>query len=246
MSLAVTRADGIVEVMLNRPDKLNAMTDEMWSALEAVLSGLHSSDRAVVLRGAGGNFCAGSDVTDLADMGETGWERIDRSNRCVLACYELPIPTIAVFTGIAAGSGLNLGLACDFVLAERDARLIQIFIRRGLSLDSGASWLLPRLVGERRARRLALLGESIDAPTALEWGLISECLPGSALNDRVTQLARRLATLAPPAVAGSKALLAHSWDRSLGQALDAENANQLRVLDSPEARAALAAFTDKR
>ncbi|WP_262402543.1 enoyl-CoA hydratase/isomerase family protein [Actinomadura sp. CNU-125] len=167
-------------------------------------------------------------------------ERIAVSNRCVLAMRELPIPTIAKVGGVAAGSGANLALACDFVVAAEEGYFAQLFVHRGLSVDSGASWLLPRLVGERRARELCLLGDRIDAPSALEAGLITQV---AADPDRaVADLAGRLRDLSPAALAGTKRMLNRTWQVTFAEALEAEAANQVRVITSPEAHAAISAF----
>jgi 2-(1,2-epoxy-1,2-dihydrophenyl)acetyl-CoA isomerase len=144
--------------------------------------------------------------------------------------------------GIAAGAGVNLALACDFVVASDRSRFLQLFIRRGLSLDSGGSWLLPRLVGERRARQLAFLGDSLDAATALDWGMITSVAPPEELAAEVDALTGRLRKLSPSALAGTKSLLNNAWQTTLAEALEAEIDNQVAVIASPEAQAAIAAF----
>nr|WP_283095502.1 enoyl-CoA hydratase/isomerase family protein [Nocardioides alcanivorans] len=149
MTVRIDRAAGVTTITIDRPEKRNAMTDEMWAQMEGHLTSLDpgGEDRVLVLTGTGGAFCGGSDVAGLLDDLPSLPGRIDVSNRCVLAVHELPIPTIAKIDGIAAGSGLNLALACDLVHVSERARFAQLFIHIGLSLDSGASWLLPRLVG---------------------------------------------------------------------------------------------------
>ncbi|MEV0972520.1 enoyl-CoA hydratase/isomerase family protein [Microtetraspora glauca] len=240
--------DGVVTITLNRPDKLNAMTDAMWSALDATLAELSADPetRVVVIAGAGGAFCGGSDVGGLVDDLDALPDRMRVSNRCVLAVHEAPFPTVAMVDGVAAGSGANLALACDFVVASDRSRFLQLFVRRGLSLDSGASWLLPRLVGDRRARRLALLGDSLDAATALVWGMINTVVPPERLDAEVTALTDRLRGFSPKALAGSKKLLGAAWDSDLAEALEAEIANQVDVIASPEAQAAIGDFLRPR
>ena len=244
MSVDLVRRDGIVELTLNRPDKLNAMSDSMWAQLEEHLQGLEpgGEDRALVVTGAGSAFCGGSDVDGLLDDPDTLPERIAVSNRCVLAMREISIPTIAKIDGIAAGSGLNLALACDFVHVSQRARFAQLFVRIGLSLDSGASWLLPRLVGERRARELCLLGETLDALSAHAMGMVTAVHPVEDLDDAVAALAGRLAGLSSDALAGTKAMLNLTWQHGLAEALDAETANQLQVITTPVAREKIAGF----
>ncbi|MFE7215630.1 enoyl-CoA hydratase/isomerase family protein [Streptomyces sp. NPDC057611] len=247
MSVEHRSVDGVVTITLNRPGKLNAMTDAMWSTLDTLLADLSAdpATRAVVVTGAGGAFCGGSDVEGLLTAPGELADRIRVSNRCVLALHKAPFPTIAMVDGVAAGSAANLALACDFVVASERARFLQLFVRRGLSLDSGASWLLPRLVGDRRARRLALLGESLDAETALEWGMVTSVVPHDELADAVTELTDCLRQLAPLALRGTKALLNAAWETDLAAALEAETLNQCAVIASPEAQAAIAAFTRK-
>lgn len=244
MSVDLIRREGIVELTLNRPDKRNAMSDAMWAQFEEHLRDLEPGgrDRVLVVTGAGGAFCGGSDVDGLLDDPASLPERIEVSNRCVLAMRELSIPTIAKVDGIAAGSGLNLALACDFVYASERARFAQLFVHIGLSLDSGASWLLPRLVGERRARELCLLGDQLPAAEAHAMGLITAVLPAAELGERVAAVAGRLAASSPDALAGTKQLLNETWARDLEGALAAETANQIQVITTEDARRHISGF----
>lgn len=248
MTVRLSRHDGIVELTLDRPEKRNAMTDAMWSQFEEHLASLDpgSRDRVVVVTGTGGAFCGGSDVEGILEDPASLPDRIGVSNRCVLAMHELNIPTIAAVDGIAAGSGLNLALACDFVLASQRARFAQLFIHIGLSLDSGASWLLPRLVGERRARELALLGEAIPAEDALSMGMISSVSAPDELDERVADLAARLALYNPAGLAGTKRLLNDTWTRDLAGALRAETDNQVEVIATESARELIERFTRRK
>lgn len=241
----MTRAGGVATITMDRPDKRNAMTDAMWSQFADHLDHLDpgGEDRVLVVTGAGGAFCGGSDVGGLLDDLPSLRSRIDVSNRCVLAMRELPIPTIAKVGGVAAGSGANLALACDLVYAAQSARFVQVFIHRGLSLDSGASWLLPRLVGERKALELSLLGDPLAAPDALGLGLITDAVPDEALDARVAEVADRLAASSPPALAGTKRLIATTWTRSLAQALDAEADHQIEVIGTEAAVAQITGFS---
>lgn len=247
-SVDLDRSDGVVRITLNRPDKHNAMSDAMWKQFHAHLTGLEpgARDRVLVVTGAGAGFSGGSDVDGLLDDPDSLPERIEVSNRCVLAMRELPIPTIARVDGIAAGSALNLALACDFVLASARARFAELFVHIGLSLDSGASWLLPRLVGERRARELCLLGEQVPAPSALAMGMLTSVHPVGDLDTAVDALASRLAGLSPEALAGTKRMLELTWQHGLAQALRAETANQLDVIATDTAREKIAAFSAPR
>jgi 2-(1,2-epoxy-1,2-dihydrophenyl)acetyl-CoA isomerase len=240
-------ADGVLSIELNRPEKLNSISDAMWAQLGRELGRVHADPgiRAVLLRGAGGVFSAGSDVSGFIGQAEPLGERIEACNEVLITLHELPVPTVAQVDGLAGGSGANLALLCDFVLASDRSRFAELFTHIGLSLDTGSSWLLPRLVGERRAREIALLGEWMDAATAQRIGLISTVVPGELLQAECEALLGRLIELSRPASAGTKRLLNESWQRSLRDALTAETVNQLWVIDTPEARAAIEAFTAK-
>ncbi|TYB44090.1 enoyl-CoA hydratase/isomerase family protein [Actinomadura chibensis] len=253
MSVDVARVGGVVEITLNRPGKRNAMTDAMWARLDEILEEIleeiladPADTRVLVVTGAGGAFCGGSDVSGL--LGDPGSlpARIAVSNRCVLALRELPVPTVAKVAGVAAGSGANLALACDFVLASADAYFAQLFVHRGLSVDSGASWLLPRLVGDRKARELCLLGDRVPAREAHALGMITDVVPAADLDRATADLAERLAALSPPALAGTKHLLNRTWQATFREALAAEAANQAEVIETPAAHAAITAFGRNR
>ena len=244
MTVRLARDGGVATITMDRPEKRNAMTDAMWSAFEARLGDLDpgGTDRVLVVTGAGGAFCGGSDGGGLLEDVRSLRERVDVANRSVLVMRGLPIPTIAEVGGVAAGSGANLALACDLVYAADSARFVQIFIHRGLSLDSGASWLLPRLVGERRALELSLLGDPVAAAAAYDMGMVTAVVADDRLDERVGEVAARLAAFNPLALAGTKRLVATTWTRTLGQALDAEADNQVGVITSDDARARIGGF----
>lgn len=233
----------VATITLNRPNKLNAMTDAMWRELNEQLVSVEarSDVGVVVLRGAGGNFCAGSDVTTLVGDAPLA-ERMRVSNGCVVAVHRSRMPTVAIVDGVAAGAGLNLALACDLVVATTTTRLIEVFIRRDLCLDSGGSWLLPRLVGEHRAREFTFLGEEVSADRALQWGLVNWVVEPVDLQSTVNEVCSRLVAANPQALAASKRLLRAAWTTSLDQALEAEIAEQIQVIDSEQAQRQIAEF----
>jgi enoyl-CoA hydratase/carnithine racemase len=245
--LIVSRHDGVVTIMLNRPGKLNAITDAMWAQLGEEFARVRADegDRAVLLSGAGGVFSAGSDVSGFIGHPERLADRIEDCNQVLLDLHDLPVPTVAKVDGLAGGSGANLALLCDFVIASDRSRFAELFTQIGLSLDTGSSWLLPRLVGERRARELALLGDWVDAATAVTWGLVNAAVPESRLDAECEALLARLVTLSTAASAGTKRLLADSWHSTLREALTAETVNQVRVIETPTARARIQAFLAK-
>lgn len=232
----------MLSIVLNRPRKRNAMTDAMWTSLDEALADVDPAVRVIMIRGAGGAFCGGSDVTGLLDDPDSLIDRIRTSNRCVLAMHESPVPTVAVVDGVAAGSGANLALACDFVIASDNATFAQLFVHRGLSVDSGASWLLPRLIGDRAARRLCLLGESVSAAHALDLGMITDTVPAAAIDEYIDGLTSTLSQLSPDALSGTKRLLNESASAGFAEALESEAQNQLRVIATPAAAGAIAGF----
>jgi enoyl-CoA hydratase/carnithine racemase len=232
--LVVSRHEAVVRIVLNRPGKLNSITDAMWAQLGAELARVRASeeDRAVLLCGAGGVFSAGSDVTGFIGHQEPLADRIERCNQVLLDLHDLPVPTVAKVDG-------------DFVIASDRSRFAELFTHIGLSLDTGSSWLLPRLVGERRARELALLGDWVDAGTAVTWGLVNAAVPQNRLDDECEALLARLVALSAAASAGTKRLLNDSWHSTLREALTAETVNQLDVIETSAARAMIQAFLTK-
>lgn len=239
--------DGVVTLTLNRPARKNAISDDLWDALRRELTGI-SRDRAVralVITGAGDAFCAGADMTDA----RTGHplDRMHGINEVALLLHELPIPAIAKVTGVAVGAGWNLALGCDFVVATPQSRFSQIFAKRGLSVDFGGSWLLPRLVGLQQAKRLVLLADMIGADEAHRLGLVTWLVEAEEIDRFVDDLGARLAAGPPVALAQSKALLNEGADRTMRDALASEARAQTinaATADGPAARAAFANKTD--
>jgi 2-(1,2-epoxy-1,2-dihydrophenyl)acetyl-CoA isomerase len=163
-----------------------------------------------------------------------------------LALHTLPVPTVARVDGVAIGAGMNLALACDFVVCTDRARFAEIFVKRGLSIDFGGSWILPRLVGLRKAKELTLLGELIDAPTALELGLVHAVVAPEELDAAVDELVQRLRSGPPIAAALSKAMLNEAFDVTLAQALDHEGWAQSINAGTKDTHEAVRAFLEKR
>jgi 2-(1,2-epoxy-1,2-dihydrophenyl)acetyl-CoA isomerase len=164
----------------------------------------------------------------------------------VQAFHELPQPTIAKVDGVAAGVGMNLALGCDLVVASDRSRFSEIFARRGLSLDGGGSWLLPRLVGLHRAKELALFADVIPAEEALRLGVINRVVPADELDKVVGEWAARLASGPPIALAMTKRMLNRSFEQSFEQALDDEARSQTINFATRDTLEAIAAFVQKR
>ena len=241
-------ADGIRTLTLNRPQRKNAINDELWAALrEAFLAaGKDQSVRALVLTGAGGAFCSGADISEGQIRSGHPMYLMRTLNEVCLLLHELPIPTVAKVTGVAVGAGWNLALGCDLVVATPESRFSQIFARRGLSLDFGGSWLLPKLVGLQQAKRLALLAEMIDAEEARSLSLVTWVVPEAEIDAFVTDLGARLTAGPPIANAQNKALLNEGADRTLRDALANEARAQAVNFATADVPEAFAAFTAKR
>lgn len=247
-TLHVTREAGIVTVTIDRPEKKNALDTPTFAALHAVLREVATSaeDRVLVITGAGGDFCSGADLSSVVDPDEHPLARMRRIHDVALTLHRMTVPTIAKVSGVAVGAGWNLALACDLVVASEDARFSQIFAKRGLSLDFGGSWLLPRLVGLHRAKELALFGDMVAAEQALRMGLVNRVVPGDALDDTVDDWARRLATGPPVALSQSKQLLNDGLTATMAQALEAESQAQVTNFATTDTAEAFVAFAQKR
>ncbi|TVT47519.1 enoyl-CoA hydratase [Amycolatopsis rhizosphaerae] len=240
-------ADGAVAtITLNRPHRKNALDEETWAALHEAIRAVGGDPevRVVVVTGAGGDFCAGADLSGDRE-GRHPLARMRWINEIALSLHELDKPTIAKVDGVAVGAGWNLALGCDLVVATPRARFSQIFAQRGLSLDFGGSWLLPKLVGMQQAKRLALLAEFIDAEEAARLGLVTWVRPESELDTFVADLAVRLAALPPVALAQSKSLLHQGADSTLREALENEARAQAVNFATEDAPAAFRAFLTK-
>ena len=256
-TITVERADGVVTITLRRPERKNAVNGTMWNELLAEFRSIAASsdDRAVVITGAGGDFCSGADVGDMAPGGGSGNPSGPATHQLAamrhvgdicLALYRLPQPTIAKVRGVAVGAGANLALVCDLVVAGDTARFSEIFARRGLTIDFGGSWILPRVVGMHRAKELALLADIIDADHADRMGLVNRVLPDGELDEFVADWAARLAAGPPIALAMTKRLLNNSFNVTLEEALDDEGLSQTVNFSTKDTAEAVMAFIEKR
>ena len=247
-TLIVERHEGIVQVTMNRPQTKNAIDEMMFRELLEVFGEVSESadDRVLVLTGADGNFCAGADLAgdDAPERHSLAAMRFYGS--VGVALHQVPKPAIAKIRGVAVGAGLNLALGCDLIVASENARLSEIFARRGLSLDVGGSWLLPRLVGMHRAKELALLADILTASEAEKMGLVNRVLPDAELDAFVEDWAARLAAGPPIALAQSKRLLNNAFSYGLAEAMDAEGMAQSVNIASEDTREAIVAFLKKR
>jgi enoyl-CoA hydratase/carnithine racemase len=247
-TIDVQRCDGVVTITLQRPEKKNAINGVMWQELLATFRDIAASadDRVVVLTGAGGAFCSGADLTasggperhQLAAMREVG--------DVALALHRLPQPVIAKVRGVAVGAGCNMALGCDLVVAGTSARFSQIFAKRGLSVDFGGTWLLPRRIGLHRAKELAFFADIIDATEAERIGLVNRVVADDELDAFVDEWASRLANTPPIAVAMTKRMLDNGLNVTLEEALDDEGVAQTVNFSTKDTVEAISAFVQKR
>jgi 2-(1,2-epoxy-1,2-dihydrophenyl)acetyl-CoA isomerase len=246
-NLLVERNGGVVRLTLNRPERLNAVTPEMWDELTEVFDEVtaRADDRVLVITGAGKGFCSGADLGAGREQGGP-LDQMRRVGLCATTLHRMPKPTIAAVNGAAVGAGCNLALGCDLVIASEEARFSEIFVRRALSIDFAGSYLLPRLVGLHKAKELALLAEMIPADEAERIGLVNRVVPADQLDAAVTEVVDRLLQMAPVALAQTKALLDRGLSRSIEDAVEAEGAAQVVNLKTADAAEALAAFKEKR
>jgi len=247
-TIVVERADGVVTVTMNRPAKKNAvnraMTLELTTALREVRT--DPDDRVLVLTGAGGDFCSGADLTDAGGPATVGLHYMREIADLALALHRLPKPTIAKVPGVAAGMGANLALGCDLIVASDAARFSEIFARRGLSLDCGGSWLLPRLVGLHKAKELAFFADVIDAADAERLGIVNRVVPAAELDAFVVDWSTRLAAGPPIALSMTKTMLNAGLATSIDQALEDEARCQSVNFTTADAAEAMSAFIQKR
>ena len=241
----------IVTVTLNRPDKKNAMSWTMFEEIGAAFerAGSAGDVRCVIVTGAGDAFSSGADLTDAANLVSSPCELQDRMrsvNRIAAAVATCAKPTIAKVTGIAAGAGCNLALACDLVVASTEARFAELFVRRGLVVDFGGSWALTRLLPLHKAKELALLGHTISAEEADRLGLLNRLAPPDEVDTIVKELASQLVALPPRTVALIKENLNRAPERSLEQTLEAEAITQAICFASEDTREAVMAWVEKR
>lgn len=248
----VKEADGVATVTINRPRVKNAITTPMWGELREIFRELGYRDeiRCIVVTGAGEDFCSGADVGGRAGEDQNArahpMQAMRNVGECCRTLFELPKVTIARVDGVAAGAGLNMALACDFVLASDRSRFSEIFARRGLSVDFGGSFLLPRIVGMQRAKELILLAGMYDAAEAAEMGLVTRVVPAADLDALVAEWAAKAVAGPPRAIAASKALLNRSFTSTLQEALDGEGAAQAFQFTTKDVPEAMAAFVEKR
>lgn len=257
VGVGIEAADGVLRVTLDRPERKNALDAAAIGAIVDALEAASTDDslRAVLLRSSSDDFCTGADWVarnqGAADAPRPRTGAIQRrtpvqAHRLIALVCEVQLPVVCAVRGWAAGLGCQLALAADFTVAAESSRFWEPFLQRGFTPDSGATWLLPRLVGVARAKELLLLGREVSGRDAAEWGMIHRAVPDADLDGAVTELVSRLASAATVALGLTKRCIHRGLDSSLAAAMEAE-ANGLELSSrAADFKEGLTAFREKR
>jgi len=250
-NLTLEITDGLATITFNRPDRLNALSKGLKNDILAAVrkvSGKHSGVRCLLITGEGRGFCAGADLAEggAATGVDLGANLIDTYHPLLQELAALKVPIVSAVNGVAAGAGMSIAISADFVVAAKSAYFLQAFVNIGLVPDAGSTFILPRLIGTARARRMMMLGEKVPAETALDWGMIHSVVDDDALMAEASALAARLAKGPTVALAGIRQLIAASADNSYGEQLFAEAKAQRIAGQTHDCVEGVAAFIQKR
>ncbi|MEP9401118.1 enoyl-CoA hydratase-related protein [Sphingomonas silueang] len=247
--LRVARVGDVLRITLDRPERLNAAPPALFDAIRAALAD-RGNARAVLIDAAGRAFCSGADIAAFAGAVDgpaaTRAALTDHYHPTLQAIADLDVPVVSAVRGPAAGIGCSLALAADFCVASDSAYFLQAFVNIGLVPDGGASWMLPRLIGRARAARMMLLGERIDAATALDWGMIHAVVPDEALDAEALALAQRLAAGPTVALGLARRNLTHAFDSDYPTAMAREAEAQATARATADAVEGATAFLARR
>jgi 2-(1,2-epoxy-1,2-dihydrophenyl)acetyl-CoA isomerase len=245
--------EGIATLVMNRPDRLNALNNELAMALNDALGRIAGDEtvRVVVLTGAGRGFCAGGDLGLIGKGRASGATNeldplLRAGMQAVLKMRVMPQPVIAAVNGVAAGAGMNIALAADIRIAAEEASFGQNFAKVGLFPDFGGTYFLPQLVGPAKAAELFYTGEMIDAKTAFRLGLVNQIVPAAQLEAEVRNLAQKIAQGPSLAIRAVKKTLFASEKDKLAEALEHEVEEQIRCYLSEDCHEGIRAFFEKR
>jgi 2-(1,2-epoxy-1,2-dihydrophenyl)acetyl-CoA isomerase len=246
--------DGIATLTLNRPERLNALGDTLRTDLyDAIVRASSEADvRAIIVTGAGRGFCSGGDVKAMNEGRSENRPRpmlekvAPLRDKVVLAMRDAPQPIIAAVNGPAAGAGMNIALACDMRIASTTAKFGETFVRRGLHVDWGGTYFLPRLIGMAKACELIFTGDVIGAEEALNLGIVSKVVPPEELMPAARKLATAVAAGPPIAIRLAKRALYHNQEVDLRAALEYETYAQNICYETEDAREGIRAFVEKR
>lgn len=245
---------GVATITLNNPGLRNALTADVADGIVDALDALEGSDaRCVVVTGSEGSFSVGGDVNAMMELQSGGWTLdeavrhiIQNTGRCVQRLAECEFPTVAKVEGVAVGAGANVAIACDVQLMSEEARIGFGFRQVGLAVDSGTSYLLPRIVGDNVAKELVFTGELLDADRALELGLVNHVYADEAFDERVDAFVEKIASGPTVALRTSKRLLDQGWERSLSSAIANEAGAQSAVFETADHTEGVESFMGNR
>jgi 2-(1,2-epoxy-1,2-dihydrophenyl)acetyl-CoA isomerase len=250
--LLIDRTDGVATLTMNRPESMNSLSSELKDALVEALADVGADDsvRAVVLTGSGRGFCVGQDLSEHIQLLQAGDPAplstvTKHYNPIARSLAQMPKPVIAAVNGTAAGAGASFAFACDFRIVAEEAKFLLAFANVGLSLDSGVSWTLPRLIGAGRALELSLLARPITAETAQQYGLVTQLVPADQVLPTAQGLAAQLAAGPTVAYAAIKNAIHYAATATLEKALDNEAVGQALAGGTEDHRNAVAAFVNK-
>ena len=250
-TIILTNQSGISTLTLNRPEKMNSLSDQMLDEINAAINEVAKNRevRVLVITGAGKAFSAGADLDhsifrETTDAGKR--RKLAQFHSIPIKLRSLAIPVIASVNGVAVGAAANIALACDIVVASEEARFGQVFVNIGLHVDTGGTYFLPRSVGTTKAMELMLTGDIINAKEAERIGMINKVVPVEELERFTRNLAQRLAQGPPAALGMIKASIYENQSKDLSSALDREAKCQISLLNSEHNREGIRAFREKR
>jgi 2-(1,2-epoxy-1,2-dihydrophenyl)acetyl-CoA isomerase len=240
--------NGVAWITLNRPDKLNAFTEQLNKEVQhSVKQASRDKEvRCLVITGEGRAFCSGQDLQGVNEDMDHGEVLRQFYNPMVMEIHRCEKPIIAAVNGVAAGAGMSLALACDFRLLSEKASFLEAFIHVGLVPDAGNLYFLPKLIGHAKAMELAVLGEKINAEEAKELGLATKVIPMEQWQAEITAFAERLASMPTAAIAVIKKNLKASWDSTLVESLERDAQGQRIAGLTLDHKEGVAAFMQKR
>lgn len=241
-------AKGVAWISLNRPDKLNAFSEQLNKEVQQSIkqASRDKEVRCLVITGEGRAFCSGQDLQGVNEDMDHGEVLRRFYNPMVLELHKCKKPAIAAVNGVAAGAGMSLALACDFRLLSDKASFLEAFIHVGLVPDAGNLYFLPKLIGHAKAMELAVLGEKVNAQEAKELGLATKVIPIEKWQDEITAFAERLASMPTAAIAIIKKNLKASWESTLEECLERDAQGQRLAGLTLDHKEGVAAFMQKR
>lgn len=249
--LKVDSNNSVCTITINRPDRKNAIPAEGWPELAEAFEAFEAGDdRVLILTGAGGEFCAGAEL-DMDRFGggtsvSEAHRRMKLIERTATLLHRTTKPTIAAVDGFAVGAGMNMAIGCDVVIVSERARFSEIFVKRGLTIDFGGTWLLPRVVGLQRAKEIALSGRFVDAEEAVEIGLAVEMVSEDDLQERALEIARSFLGGAPIAQMFVKQGLNASFESAFSESVSWEGQSQSILFGTEDVIEGVSAFLQKR